>query len=29
VIDGTRVYIDAKRCRYDYLLWLKVWLARA
>jgi hypothetical protein len=23
VIDGTRVYSDGKRCRYDYLLWWK------
>lgn len=29
VVDGRRVYIDAKRRRYDYLLWLKVWLQRA
>jgi hypothetical protein len=26
VVDGRRVYLDAKRRRYDYLLWLKVWL---
>lgn len=29
VVDGTRVYIDAKRTRYDCLLWLNVWLASA
>jgi hypothetical protein len=29
VVDGCRVYIDAKRRRYDHLLWLKVWLHRA
>jgi hypothetical protein len=29
VVDGTQIYIDAKRVRYDHLLWLKVWLARA
>ena len=28
VVDGRRVYIDAKRTRYDYLLWLKAWLGR-
>jgi hypothetical protein len=26
VVDGTRVYFDAKRSRVDWLLWLKVWL---
>src|SRR5581483_1279473 len=25
VVDGRRVYIDAKRTRYDNLRWLKVW----
>jgi hypothetical protein len=29
VVDGTRVYVDAKRRRYDYLLWLKTWLHRS
>jgi hypothetical protein len=29
VVDGNRVYIDAKRTRYDLLRWLKVWLHRA
>ena len=28
VVDGNRIYIDAKRTRYDLLRWLKVWLYR-
>jgi len=26
VVDGARVYLDGKKQRYDYLLWLKNWM---
>jgi hypothetical protein len=28
VVDGRRIYVDAKRTRQDRLWWLKVWLTR-
>src|SRR5262249_60187968 len=28
VVEGRRVYIDAKRTRQDNLRWLKVWVTR-